>query len=159
MAPPENGEEGSTASTPTRPPSARTAAISRSVRVDLPAPGRAGDADDVVDVGARAEGELADLASRLAAPLDQGEQPAERTPCRPARAASSSAAGSRRLGGRGLRRSGRTGGTVGAGPAASAGPVSAGTPAAAGARQAGAAAVPVGSQRCVPTWTSTRWWS
>ncbi len=47
MAPPEKGEEGSTASTPTRPPPARTPVMTRAVRVDFPAPGASGDADDV----------------------------------------------------------------------------------------------------------------
>ena len=38
-APPENGDEGSTASTPTRWPRARIAAMSAEVVVDLPTPG------------------------------------------------------------------------------------------------------------------------
>ena len=38
-APPENGDEGSTASTPTRLPSARSARTSAAVVVDLPTPG------------------------------------------------------------------------------------------------------------------------
>jgi hypothetical protein len=39
MAPPENGLDGSMASTPTSAPSLRMRAISLSVSVDLPAPG------------------------------------------------------------------------------------------------------------------------
>ena len=38
-APPENGEDGSTASTPTRLPAARSAVTSADVDVDLPTPG------------------------------------------------------------------------------------------------------------------------
>src|SRR5690606_31535579 len=38
-APPENGEEGSTASTPTRRPALRYAVTSAEVDVDLPTPG------------------------------------------------------------------------------------------------------------------------
>ena len=43
-APPENGEDGSTASTPTRLSGSRSAVTSAEVEVDLPTPGRAGDA-------------------------------------------------------------------------------------------------------------------
>ena len=39
MAPPENGDDGSIASTATRSPSARTTSTSALVSVDLPAPG------------------------------------------------------------------------------------------------------------------------
>ena len=45
-APPENGLDGSTATTPTRAPVARYAATSASTSVDLPTPGRARDAHD-----------------------------------------------------------------------------------------------------------------
>jgi hypothetical protein len=39
MAPPVNGDDGSTASTPTSLPDRRTSPIRQSVRVDFPAPG------------------------------------------------------------------------------------------------------------------------
>ena len=54
-APPENGEDGSTASTPTRCPCPRSARTSIDVVVDLPTPGDAGQPDHPGPAGVRGE--------------------------------------------------------------------------------------------------------
>ena len=67
--------------------------MSALVSVRLAGPGRAGEADGV-GVAAERVGEAADLAGRLAAALDQREQPGERRPVALTRPPSNSSSGS-----------------------------------------------------------------
>ena len=184
MAPPENGDEGSTASTPTRPPSGRGRRRSdRSVSVDLPGARRPGDPDDVLD-RRHSAAKVSRPTWRAGSPprSTRESKPAE-APLSPAWAASRRAAGSRcladaaeQLGSRGdigdpvSPRGGR--GTLGRSV------VGAGRPAPgrsdSSTRRPGrlAAGPPprtppwtavaskhLGSKRCETTWTPTRWWS
>ena len=92
MAPPENGEDGSMASTPTRPPPLAPRSMSRAVRVDLPVARGAGDADDLVYRRAGGEGEPADLAG-CSPPRSTSERSRPSAALSPAWAASSSSRG------------------------------------------------------------------
>ena len=77
MAPPVNGDDGSIASTATVSPAARATRSTALVSVDLPAPGRSGDAHGV-GVPTVAVGEAADGPSLVAAALHEGEEPSQR---------------------------------------------------------------------------------
>ena len=82
MAPPDNGDDGSTAST--APPAARGSATSAATRLDLPTPGCAGEADHL-RVGGRAVRELAHARRRRHRRARPGSAAARRPSGRPAR--------------------------------------------------------------------------
>ena len=79
MAPPLNGEVGSMASTADRLALRPQVADERAGQGRLAGAGRAGQPDRV-GLAAQRVGQAADLARRLAAPLDQRQQPGQRRP-------------------------------------------------------------------------------